>query len=291
MCDMKTLRIDHFERAGLFTEPIEKKNDFLLRDNLAIARRKHFGMCLLCGEEVLFTLHSANLRETVKCPRCGSFNRQRQLIAALSYEAIGTVVALPQLVKKVRKGTRILLLESVTNLAAVFEYYAGNRVQLDLAEYVDAHLSSGDRTQEHGVLHLDIEDTHYGDGEFDYILHADVFEHVANAPRAEKEQLRILKKRGAAVYTAPFHSQAQHDDVRATLEDGQVVHHAEAIYHGDPSPGNEDGSGCLVYRIFSFPDMRARHAEMGADFDEYYLYSGHYGILGNNGFVHVARKR
>lgn len=288
---MKPLQIDHFERAALFTEPIEKRNDFLQRDNLAIARRKHFGMCLMCGQEVLFALHSANLRETVKCPRCGSFNRQRQLIAVLSYEAIGKVLPLPQLVKKLHKGTRILLLESVTNFAAVFEYYAGNRVQLDLAEYIDGSLSSGERTTSHGVLHLDIENTHYEDAEFDYILHADVFEHVADAPRAEKEQLRILKKKGAAVYTAPFHSQAEHDDIRATLENGKVVHHAEPIYHGDPSPGNEDGSGCLVYRIFSFPDMRARHEALGAEFDEYYLYSGHYGILGNNGFVHVARKR
>jgi SAM-dependent methyltransferase len=266
-------------------------NDYLELDNQAIQRGSVFGKCLVCGHDVLFAVHHPNLREALVCPVCQSYNRQRQLIAALSLELYGEVVDLKTVLSRLRKGTRILLLESVTNLAEAMKYYAGNRVEIVDTEYLDPRLASGE-VGSTGIMHLDMEKTHFPDNHFDLVIHADVFEHVANAPAAEAEQIRVLKKGGRAVYTAPFESHLDADDVYAELEGDTIKHHRDPVYHGDPSPRDDrtDLDGCLVFRVFSYQGMYERYKGFGAKFSCRYVYGRDYGMLGNNGYVFIATK-
>lgn len=266
-------------------------NEFLALDNQAIQRGSVYGKCLLCGHDVLFNIQQPNLREALDCPICKSYNRQRQLIAVTSLELFDEVLDLETIMKRLKKGTRILLLESVTNLAEAMRYYAGDRVEIVDTEYVDPTLKSGEYGRS-GIMHLDIQKTQYADDYFDLIIHADVFEHVNNAPKAEKEQTRILKKGGKAIYTAPFESGLERDDVYAEMKRGAIKYNRDPVYHGDPSP-RDDGQnlgGCLVFRVFSYPDMFARYKSYGAKFKCHYIYGSAYGMLGNNGYVFVATK-
>lgn len=266
-------------------------DEFMPNDNQAIQRGVVFGNCLMCGSDVLFLVKHANLRETLECPVCLSYNRQRQLIAALSMELYGKIYDLKTVINKMKKGSRILLLESVTNLAEAIQYYAGSRVEVVTTEYISDDLNSG-QTGSSGVMHLDIHNAHFPNDHFDVIIHADVFEHVADAPTAEAEQVRILKKNGSIVYTAPFHPNTEEDDVRAVVEKGKLKLIEEPIYHGDPAPRDDkrNNSGCLVFRIFSYPETLSRHSAIGADFSCHHLYLPEYGIIGNNAYVFSVSK-
>jgi SAM-dependent methyltransferase len=267
-------------------------NDFVPLDNQAIQRGSAFGKCLVCGHEVLFDIGHPNLRETLVCPICKSYNRQRQIVAALSLELFGTILDLKTIIRKMKRGSRILLLESVTNLAEAFRYYAGRKIELYTTEYIDPKLSSGSLGG-NGIMHLDIEKTHFKDSYFDLVIHADVFEHVANAPVAEKEQVRILKKGGKAIYTAPFEPFLAKDDIYAEVQGGKIKYYKEAVYHGDPAPreDREAPEGCLVFRVFSYPDTWKRYKQAGAKFRCRYLYVPQHGIIGNNAYVFVATKK
>lgn len=266
-------------------------NQFLEYDNLAIRKGGIYGHCNLCGHDVLFSITHPNLRETLVCPICKSFNRQRQLVCALSLELYGQEYDLKDICSKMKKGTKILLLEAVTNLAELLEYYASPRAKVYKTEFVSAKLKSGD-TGESGVVHLDIQKTHFPDGFFDIIIHADVFEHVTNAPKAEQEQLRILKRTGVICYTAPFEPWREKDQVRAKMVGGKIKYLMKAVYHGDPSPREDINAadGCLVFRVFSYADPLKRMAEKHGLFHCWALHGPRLGILGNNAFVFAVKK-
>jgi Methyltransferase domain len=273
---------------------IETDNTFLLDDNQAIARGFTYGLCLVCGVETLFRINHPNLRETLSCSNCLSYNRQRQLVYVMC-KVLGTkTTSLKELIKSRPKGEKWLLLESVTNLAESIKYYSnlfGNITIVD-SEYLSDDMRSGER-DEQGRLHIDIHDTGFKDNEFELIIHADVFEHVADAPSSEAEQLRILTNTGSIVYTAPFIAELESDDVRAVIENGNLKHLADPIYHGDPSPRADISTenGILVFRIFSYQGIKSRAASSKAKFNCHYLHLSKYGILGNNGFVFQISKK
>jgi SAM-dependent methyltransferase len=280
------------EKYTTLKSPPTVNNEFLANDNQAIQRQRCFGSCLLCGQDVLFAVQHENLRETIICPLCSSYNRQRQLIAVLSLALHGEIVSLKDIVSRLQTGTKILLLESVTNLASALQHYGGSRLEIHATEYISNKLKSGEKG-ESGITHLNIENTHYPDNFFDIILHAEVFEHVGDAIKAEKEQVRLLKNNGTIVYTAPFTPGLPGDDLRATVSRfGKIKHHKEPVYHEDPAPREDihTTSGCLVFRTFSYPDLLKRYHAMQADFTCYSLYMPQYGILGNNGFVFSVAK-
>ncbi len=260
-------------------------NEFLQEDNQAILRGGKFGHCLVCGLDVYFQINHPNLRESLVCPVCKSYNRQRQLVATISLSMFGGVYDLKEILHKL-KGSKILMLESVTNLAEAFKYYGKGLVELHTTEYIADTMESGE-TSNDGIVHLNIQDPHFSESYFDVIIHADVFEHVSDAPKAEEQQLKLLKKKGKVFYTAPFVAELDKDDVRAMIKRGKLVHMGDPIYHGDPSPRQDvdNNKGCLVFRIFSYPELLQRSKSLGASFKCYHLYAGGLGIIGNNAYV------
>src|SRR5207249_3711892 len=97
-----------------------------------------------------------------------------------------------------------------------------------------------------------------------------VFEHIPNAIAAEREVMRILKPGGVYCFTAPFLPAHDHDVVLAEVDNfGNTRYLAEPQYHVDPLRPE----GILVYRIFSFNDMKRRFESMGHEFKSYRFWS------------------
>lgn len=285
---------NYTERVYTGPEAPEPFREYLIYDNYTINRGKIAGHCLVCGLDVLFEMGSTPvLREELDCPNCKTFNRIRQLVVAIAKAygvPLSSKLSLVSLLKKLPSHTRILLLEEVTPIAAWFDYAARiSGVTLVKSEYLGPKFTSGD--QREGVMHLDIMNAHFPDDHFDLIIHADVFEHVADAPKGEQEQYRILKPGGHIIYTAPTFAELHTDDVRTVLnKNGSLKKLKDPIYHGDPSPGMLGEAGSIVFRLFSYQDVRSRYIGMGARYQCLHIYSPLYGIVGQENYVHMVSK-
>lgn len=77
-----------------------------------------------------------------------------------------------------------------------------------------------------------------------------------------------------------------HDQVRASVEDGRLVHHVKPpIYAGDPLHQKGD----LIFTIFG-QEMVDKMCLLGFNVTAHRLHNGAHGILGNNAWVFVATK-
>ena len=77
-----------------------------------------------------------------------------------------------------------------------------------------------------------------------------------------------------------------HDDVRASVEEGRLVHHAEVpIYAHDPI----HNKGALLFTIFG-QEMVDRLCLLGFNTTSLHMHKGHHGILGANAWVFAAAK-
>jgi hypothetical protein len=100
--------------------------------------------------------------------------------------------------------------------------------------------------------------------------------------------MRILKPGGIYCFTVPFLPIGEHDEILADIdEQGQVRYFSEPQYHGDPIRPSE---GILVYRLFSFNDLKHRFETMGHEFKSYRFWSESLGILGSDCWAHSVRK-
>lgn len=268
--------------------------EYLYFDNLIIKRGKLGGFCPICGATTLFELQAPIVSEDLSCRNCRSFNRIRQLMIGLAW-ARGVKIKfntnLRDIFATFKSPTRILLLEAVTPIAAMFEYYAAQskKVELYKTEYISGSLKSGEQKED--IMHFDILKSGFDDEFFDIIVHADVFEHVSDAPRAEREQYRLLKKNGFAIYTAPTKDELNNDDIRTRLhKDGSLNKIKSAIYHGDPAPSDLGEAGSIVFRFFSYNDIRKRYLALGADYSCLKIYAPGFGIIGQNNHVHYVKK-
>jgi SAM-dependent methyltransferase len=239
--------------------------------------------CPVCGRWSVASGFSDNLRETGRCRHCGATNRNRQ-VAFVAAQAVAE-----------RTG------EKVDSLAAV-----ARRTDLDVynteaqgALHDQLHAMTGYRCSEYlgpghepgevvgGTTHQDLMSLSYDDASLDLVLSSDVFEHVPEPYRAHAEVLRVLRPGGHHVFTVPFHQQLHLDDVRARLlDDGEVEHLAEPIYHDDPVRPE----GVLVFTIFGL-EMLVKLAELGFDTRMYRLYRPLQGIVGPNALVFDAVRR
>lgn len=85
-----------------------------------------------------------------------------------------------------------------------------------------------------GVRNEDLQALSFDAMTFDVVLSSDVLEHMPSPYQAHREIFRVLKPGGRHIFTVPYGEAMVRDDVRASLVDGTLVHHAEALYHGDP---------------------------------------------------------
>jgi SAM-dependent methyltransferase len=93
-----------------------------------------------------------------------------------------------------------------------------------------------------GVRSEDIEAQTFADESFDLVVTQDVFEHLFHPDRAIAEIARTLRPGGAHIMSVPIVNKDKASRRRASLVDGEVVHHAEPEYHDNPV----DPKGALV---------------------------------------------
>jgi hypothetical protein len=177
----------------------------------------------LCEDGVYYP----NLRERLICPETQLNNRQR-LMAGLILQS---------------RAQSIYFMEQVTPIYAwakgVFDNVVGS-------EYMGPDWSGGEIVN--GIRHEDIQNLSFDDGSFDLVVSNDVLEHVPWPALALAECRRVLKAGGKLVATIPFYDQARETVARASLIGGEIVHHAEKQFHGNPV--SDEGS--LVFTDYGW---------------------------------------
>jgi SAM-dependent methyltransferase len=102
-----------------------------------------------------------------------------------------------------------------------------------------------DRARLPGVMHQDLSALSFADNSFDVVATNEVLEHVPDLEGALSEIHRVLKPGGWHIGTHPFLFMSDENQVRARLENGEVVHLMPPERHGNPT--DPDG-GSLVFQ-------------------------------------------
>jgi SAM-dependent methyltransferase len=254
------------------------------RDKLALRLGHLPGYCNICGCPTVFRVDDPNFREHVVCGICRSRNRQRQIAALLlSYVTdAGRRASAWRSIRDIPPETIIWNAETTRALHQRLALHLGKNYIS--SEYIDPLLRSGETRD--GILHVDMQATHFSDNSIDFILSSDVMEHVPHPLQALRETYRVLRPGGCHIFTAPFYHHRFTNETRVRVDDGAVVTYLRRPwYHDDPMRAG----GALVYTIFA-PELLCQLEEMGFDARLCLLYSPLHGILGSNGLVIVARK-
>ena len=182
----------------------------------------HKGFCPVCQEETSFRTSNTWFRNFYVCTRCGSAPRHRQIYKLLYKQPLDFA------------DDQVLEFAPDNDyLQRRFEHYTGSHY------FPDAKPG----TVVNGFRNENIEDITYGDNTFDFVIHADIFEHIFNPIKAIREIYRILKPGGKSIFCFPIYENAAHTTIRAARnEQGEIVHLLPPEYHGNPV----DAGGSLV---------------------------------------------
>lgn len=137
-------------------------------------------------------------------------------------------------------------LPSVYELSArgpLIKFFHGQKVDLTCSEYFD-DLPSGQWRR--GIQCQDVQQLTYPGQSFDFCTSTEVFEHVPDDRKGFREIHRVLKSGGHFIFTVPLSEEARTIE-RAKFENGQIVHHLPAEYHGDRQRGF---GSVLAYRNY-----------------------------------------
>jgi SAM-dependent methyltransferase len=234
--------------------------------------------CPVCGHLALARGFGENLRETGRCSRCGSTNRNRQVaVVACRAATERTGRRVRDLGELSRSGLVVYNTEAQGPVHEALRAMPGYRA----SEYFGPEHTPGELVG--GTLHEDLLALSFPDESIDLVLSSDVFEHVPDPYRGHTEVHRVLRPGGHHVFTVPFHQHAHLDDVRARLVDGEVQHRSEPIYHDDPVRAE----GTLVFTIFGL-EMLVRLADLGFDTRMFTLRMPASAIMGPNALVFDA---
>jgi SAM-dependent methyltransferase len=85
-----------------------------------------------------------------------------------------------------------------------------------------------------GIRCENLEELSFPDESFDLHITQDVLEHVFHPSRVFREIARTLKPGGMHIFTVPLVNKNSPSRLRARLENGEIVHIVEDIYHGNP---------------------------------------------------------
>jgi SAM-dependent methyltransferase len=253
----------------------------------AVRQGRVKGVCNVSCRSTEFVVSSDNLRESLVSTVSSSINRHRQLICALSMAMFGhprsSLAAIASYVNQNKWKVYIAEANSVLSDFLKQNLKPGLFV---CSEYFGPGHKSGETVN--GILHEDLQHTSFPDDTFNVIITSEVLEHVPDAPAAEKELMRILKPGGTYCFTVPFLPVGEHDEILADIDEhGKLRYFAEPQYHGDPIRPTE---GILVYRLFSFNDLKHRFEAMGHEFKSYRFWSESLGILGSDCWAHAVTK-
>lgn len=193
------------------------------------------GHCPACARATVFTVCTgaafagrANLREGLRCTRCGLTARQRTLLMALR-ESIGA-----------DRTARGALLERFSRRhGAVRRLYPATRGSEFLsATHVPGRRypwrSASRRWLWRAVRHESIAQLSYATGSLTFIVHSDVLEHVDDTMAALRDCHRVLAPGGTMVLTVPLDLRRDHNVRRGHLDaTGALVERLPGEYHGD----------------------------------------------------------
>lgn len=225
------------------------------------------GVCPVCGNHSRFSGFTDNLRESGACLHCGSSNRQRQMALMIRQRC-----NLPPLGPIVFPQSQTIYNAEANG--ALHQRLAMN-VGYVCSEYFGDEYRSGEIIN--GVRHENLQQLSFAENSIDLVLSSDVLEHMPAPYDAHREIFRVLKPGGRHIFTVPFDPLTVKDDVRATLENGQIRYLSEKLYHGDPV---RPGEGILVWTIFGTEMMRKLES-IGFIARAWNLYEPSSGIVGN----------
>ncbi|MPZ22252.1 MAG: methyltransferase domain-containing protein [Dehalococcoidia bacterium] len=175
---------------------------------------------------------TAELREGLVCPDCGSTSRDRCLIAVFATLLAREREALSEWLPL--DGVRILDCAGArahpTQLARVADYF---NTQYKAEAMSDPVID--------GRVYADLQDLHYPDGFFDFVLSSDVFEHVRLHEVAFREVFRVLDGAGALVLQVPYGHGLRRTMTRVHPTGDKDAYLYPPEYHAEQT---------LVYRIY-----------------------------------------
>ncbi|HTU69709.1 MAG TPA: methyltransferase domain-containing protein [Candidatus Baltobacteraceae bacterium] len=228
-------------------------------------------MNFACARDSDLSTRVPNWREQLTCESCKLPNRARALL-----DFIDTVLLAPS-------TAAIYVTEETTPL---FRALAGRYPQVVGSEFLRDGTAPGERNRR-GIVHQDLTALSFGDETFDVICSADVLEHVADYKAALAECFRCLRQGGRLVISVPFLLSSSATLVRATVEDdGTIVHHLPAEYHGDPL----DKQGILCYYHFGWDLLDALSAAGFRDRSAFAYWSYKRAYLGSPQILICATK-
>jgi GT2 family glycosyltransferase len=215
----------------------------------------YYGTCNVCGQRTHFkTLGSDNLRESLLCDVCGASCRNRSLacglLSLIEDDRVRSIAGLASM----KFGPRIL---DTDCFGPMFKF-------MSKAEFYTSSMYAPDRPFgeliKPKVMNVDLQMMPFPDSSYEIILTSDVMEHVRRDESAHREIYRCLRSGGHYVFTVPYVSGWQANQVRVDSSGVEDVYVMEKQYHGDPMNGN----GILVYRIYG-QELMAQLRRIGFD--------------------------
>lgn len=204
----------------------------------------YFGYCQACGKLRHFNYdwvfspqkEFVDFRESLFCARCHLNNRMRGLAGYFLNDIKG------------KKDQIIYAHEFITPFfRRIKKTLRKTNHTLIGSEFISPAHKSGEIVD--GIRHEDATDSSFANESLDYILSADVYEHIPHVDRAFSEAFRTLRKNGKLYFTVPFDLSQEKTVTRATVENGQLVHIKEPAYHYNPV---DPAGGSLVFSDFGW---------------------------------------
>ena len=132
------------------------------------------------------------------------------------------------------------------------------------------------KNHEQGVRHENLEKLSFTDKSFEAVVLLDILEHVVDYKQVFREVFRCLRPGGALLWSAPFVVSQSSHVIRAEVVNGELIHHQEPEYHGDPI----GGKGVLCYRYFGWDVI---HEMLEVGFEDAYAAIIHSDAMGHFG--------
>ncbi len=196
-------------------------------------------------------VHHFDEREGTRCGFCHSSLRDRQLA-----EGIIETIGIKMRVKA--RSLRQLCRKPAFRELSIAEINAAGTLHKFLQKLPNLHYSefnSGPAT----IPSENLMALSYPDDSFDLVITSETLEHVPDVQRALKEIRRVLKPGGWHVFSVPVHWGRKETRRRASLENGDLIHHFRPSHHG------RQGLAASDYLVFY---------EFGSDFIEVCVQAG-----------------
>lgn len=171
------------------------------------------GYCHCCRKNVQFDMTGTWLRDQYFCRNCISIPRQRHINHILDRYIPNWED------KNIHESS-----PSNNFISQWARQYSSSQYFEGVAE---GELQNGHRCE-------NLECLTYAENTFDIFITQDVMEHVFHPSTAIQEIMRVLKPGGVHIFTAPKHKNITEGYVRAAIENGEVKHLLEPMYHGNP---------------------------------------------------------